>query len=109
MNNLISTVTSTGFRKYLYRVAWAGLAVAIAYGRLDATQLQVIMGLVAAVLAVADSQTNPDATVGDVDDAWAQGVVAGMGIAEIDTTGTPALPVPDWEPPAVDSSKGTEA
>lgn len=63
MNELITRVTSSGFRKYVYRLAWAGLCVAIAYGKLDATQLEVLMGLVAAVLAIADSQTTSESGV----------------------------------------------
>lgn len=60
MNDLIARVTSPGVRKYFYRVAWAGLAVAVATGKLDASQLEVLLGLAAAVLAVADSQTSVD-------------------------------------------------
>lgn len=94
MNELIARVTSPGFRKYCYRVAWAAALVLVASGKLDAGQLEVALGLVAAVLAVADSQTTPNVTAEDK--VWADGVVSGLRMAE---TNIGPEDKPEWQPP----------
>lgn len=63
MNNFIANITSPGARKYLYRVTWAVLLVLVSSGKLDESQLNAVLGVVAAILAVADSQTAPDTSV----------------------------------------------
>lgn len=119
MNEFIANVTSPGFRKGVYRVVWAGLLVAISYGKLDAAHLEVILGLVAAVLAIADSQTEPSTSVVSVATALKiedeltgrsdeEDVAPELPVVDTRVTEAPAdawQPPSDidWEPPVTDA------
>ena len=63
MNALIARVTSSGFRKYMYRVTWVALTALVASGKIDQGQMDVIVAVTAAILALADSQTEPSTSV----------------------------------------------
>lgn len=63
MNALIARVTSPGFRKYVYRISWVALTALVASGKIDQGQMDVIVAVVAAILALADSQTAPSTSV----------------------------------------------